>query len=112
VVFIAFAAVQITLVFHNDTLKRSFRDHWRFVRNHTGAFAWFILIASVHFFLLHFANALCTAALGEGSAPWIAWTLLFPWVAGFVTAWFLAGWVSLLRRTASGRLSDKEWVRF
>jgi hypothetical protein len=103
VIFVAFAAVQITLTFRNESLRRSFRDHWRFAGKHFGALLWFIVIAGVHFFGVHYLNALCLAGFGEGTALWVAWGLLFPW---------LAGWVSFYRRAESGRLADKEWVKF
>lgn len=112
VVFIAFATVQITLVFHNESLRRSLRDHWRFVVKFPGALGWFILLAAVHFFGLHFVNALCLTALGEGTAAWIGWTLLFPWLAGFLAACLLAAWVSTFRRADTGKLADKSFARF
>lgn len=112
VIFIAFATVQVTLVFHNESLRRSLRDHWRFVQNHPGALAWFILLAAVHLYGLHFLNALCLSALGEGTAAWVAWTLLFPWLAGFLAACLLAAWVSAFRRADTNKLADKSFVRF
>jgi hypothetical protein len=112
VVFIAFATVQVTLVFHNESLRRSLRDHCRFVLNHPGALGWFILLAAVHLYALHFLNALCLAALGEGTAAWIGWTLLFPWLAGFFAACLLAAWVSAFRRADTGKLADKSFARF
>jgi hypothetical protein len=111
-VFLAFATVQITLTFHSESLRRSVADHGRFVRRHWWPLSWFIVVAGLHLFALHFLNALCLEALGQGTAPWVAWGLLFPWLAGFMGAWLLAAWVSFFRRADSGRLADQAWVRF
>jgi hypothetical protein len=110
--FLAFASVQITLTFHNESVRRSLSEHAQFMLRHWWPLTWFILLAGLHFYALHLLNALCLQALGEGTAPWVAWSLLFPWLAGFIAAWLLAAWVSFFRRADAGRMADKEWVRF
>lgn len=111
-VFLAGATVQITLMLHNESLRRSWREHGRFVRRHWWPLAWFILLAGLHFFALHFLNAVAARALGEGTGPALLWSLFFPWLAGVAGAWLLASWVSMFKRTDLGRLDDPEWVRF
>lgn len=112
VVFLTCASVQITLMLHNESLRKSLRDHLRFAWRNAWPLAWFILIAALHFYGVHFAHLLGQRGFGEGTALWVAWELVFPWLAGAVGAWLLASWVSMFKRTDVGRLGDQEWVRF
>lgn len=111
-VFLSFASVQIILTLHNESLRRSLADHLRFLRRHWWALGWFILLAALHFYALHYAHLLCLQAFGEGTALWLGWELLFPWLAGALGAWLLASWVSMFKRSDADRLGDREWVRF
>jgi lipoprotein-releasing system ATP-binding protein len=36
--------------------------------------------------------------VGEGTALWVAWGLISPWIAGALGAWLLASWVCVYRR--------------
>ena len=95
------ATMQITLVFHSESLSAALRDHRDFLREHWWTFTWFVVVAALHVFALHAIQRTVAAGLGEGTAPWIAWTLLFPWIAGLVVAWMLASWVCVYKRCAT-----------
>jgi hypothetical protein len=111
-VFLAASTVQITLTLHNESLRRSLRDHARFVGRQAWPLGWFILLAALHFYALQLASQLLRRGLGEGTALWIVWDLLFPWINGAMAAWLLAAWVSMFKRADVGRLEDRGWVRF
>jgi hypothetical protein len=90
---VPFAAMQITLTFHSESLGKAFHDHLRFLRGHWWSFGWFLVVAGMHFYLtLVFLN-LVQLGLGDGTSLGVAWSLLTPWVNGFVAAWLLASWV-------------------
>ncbi len=112
VVLLLFAAVQITLTFHSESLRKACVDHFHFVLRHWWPLLWFILLSSVHFFLLHLLNRISVSGWGEGTALWLVWTLLFPWLAGAVSAWLLASWVSFYKRCDAGRLRAENWIQF
>jgi len=112
VCLLSFATLQITLTFHSESLGRALRDHFHFVWRNAWPLAWFIIIAAVHFYALHFFDLMVQGATGDGTALWIAWTLLFPWLAGALGAWFLAAWMSFFKRADTGRLHDEEWIKF
>ena len=95
------ASVQITLVFHSESLGAAFRDHRTFLRDHWRPFAWFVIVAALHCFALHALQRIMAVGLGEGTAPWVLWTLLFPWIAGLVLGWLLASWVCVYKRYAT-----------
>ena len=81
-VFLAWCSVQVILTLHNECLVRSLRDHLSFVRHHGWPVGWLILLALLHFYILHFVHHLCLRGFGEGTALWVAWSLAFPWLAG------------------------------
>ena len=68
--------------------------------------------ALVHFFLLHFVDALVTAGLGEGTGLWVAWRIFFPLLAAFVGAWLLASWVIVYRHAETAQAGRTEWIDF
>ena len=95
------ATMQITLVFHSESLAAALRDHREFLRDHWWPFAWFVIVAALHCFALHALQRIVALGLGEGTAPWVLWTLLFPWIAGGVLGWLLASWVCVYKRCAT-----------
>ena len=95
------ATMQITLIFHSESLAAALCDHRDFLREHWWPFAWFVIVAALHVFALHAIERAVAFGLGEGTAPWIAWSLLFPWIAGLVVAWMLASWVCVYKRCAT-----------
>lgn len=111
-ILIFFATVQITLTFHSESLWHALRDHFRFLARHWWRVGWFLLVAFVHFFFLHFVNALLAAGLGEGTALWVLWKLLFPVLAAFVAAWLLASWVIVYRYAEAAKAGKAEGIEF
>ena len=95
------ATMQITLVFHSESLSAALRDHRAFLAKHWWPFAWFIIVAALHCFAIHAVQRIVASALGEGTVPWVLWTLLFPWIAGIVLGWLLASWVCVYKRCAT-----------
>lgn len=106
-----FPTMQITLTFHNESIVKALRDHARFLRRHWWRFGWFLIMAGLHFYLFLALNLICGRALGEGTAPGIAWSLLAPWLNGIVGAWLLASWVCVFRNCDHDR-SDENWIKF
>ncbi len=95
------ATMQITLIFHSESLSTALRDHRAFLAKHWWPFAWFIVVAALHCFALHAIQRIVASGLGEGAASWVVWTLLFPWIAGIVLGWLLASWVCVYKRCAT-----------
>ncbi len=101
VIALVFATMQITLIFHSESWRAAFRDHWDFVRRHSGSLVWFILIAALHCVALHTLDSAVARGLGEGTTLWVAWTFIFPWLAALVAGWLLASWVCVFKHCAS-----------
>jgi hypothetical protein len=92
------ATMQAWLVLHGETLRRAWRAHWRFLRRHGWEFLWLLVVAGIHLFAVQVLRATVLRGFGENTAPGLAWTLLWPWIAGIVTGWCLASWVCLFKR--------------
>ena len=106
------ATVQITLVFHSETLRKALRDHRRFVERYAWPFAWFLIIAALHFYLLQVALGLVLRGLGEETAAGVVWALIAPWLRALLAAWLLASWVCLFKRCDTGRPDAEDWIQF
>lgn len=106
-----FPTMQITLTFHNESIVKALRDHAQFLRRHWWRFGWFLIMAGVHFYLFVVLNLVLGRALGEGTAPGIAWSLIAPWLNGVVGAWLLASWVCVYRHCDHDR-SRENWIKF
>ncbi len=106
------ATLQITLTFHSESWRKALRDHARFLVGSMGPFVWFLIIAALHLFALHALNLVIAGGVGEGTALWVAWKLVFPWLAGLVTGWLLAGWVCVFHQCETSRLHTHERIRF
>jgi hypothetical protein len=100
-VTLAAATMQITLVFHSETLRAAWRNHRAFLREHWWPLGWFLVVAAVHCFALQAVNHAVGTGVGEGTAPWVAWFLIFPWFAAAVAAWLLASWVCVYKRCST-----------
>ena len=98
---LAAATMQITLVFHSESFAVALRDHRAFLREHWWPFLWFVIVAMLHCFALHALQRIVATGLGEGTAPWVLWALLFPWIAGMMLGWLLASWVCVYKRCAT-----------
>ena len=94
-------SMQTTLVFHSESLAVAFRDHRDFLKNHWWPFTWFLIVAALHCFALHAMQRTVATGLGEGTAPWVLWTLISPWIAGIILGWLLASWVCVYKRCAT-----------
>ncbi len=113
VLLIGFCSMQLTLTFHNESLRRAFADHFRFWRRHAWPVAWLLLIAGVHFFLLNLAGGILKAACGPTTWPSVGWRLLFyPVLWAVLGGWFLASWVCLFRRCETNQADAAETVQF
>lgn len=106
------ATMQITLTFHSESWRRAMRSHLRFLARCGWPFAWFLLVAAFHFFLLHALNFSIASGVGEGTALWVAWQLVFPWIAGVVTAWLLAAWVCVFYQCDTDRTHTGNEIQF
>jgi hypothetical protein len=91
------ASMQAWLTLHGETLGRAWRAHWRFLWLHGWEFLWFLIVAGVHLFAVQALRALVLRGLGDDTVPGLAWTLLWPLIAGPVVGWCLASWVCLFK---------------
>ncbi len=106
-------AVQILLIFHNESLLRALADQWRLWSRHAWHLAWFLVVVALHFFLLESANALLPVALGSWNWPAATWTLvLHPLLWSGLASWFLVSWVCLFQRCERNRPDADELVKF
>ena len=78
-----------------------------FLRRNWWPLVWFFILAGLHFYLLRVAIALVQRGLGEGTALGIVWSLLAPWLNGFVAAWLLASWVCFYRQSTPVRTAPR-----
>jgi hypothetical protein len=112
-ILVGFCSMQLTLIFHNESLRRAFGDHFRFLRRHAGRVAWLVVIAGVHFFLLILADGILGAAWGTSAWPTAGWRLLvYPALWAGLGGWFLASWVCLFRRCETNRPDAEDLVQF
>ena len=108
-----FCAMQILLIFHNESLRRALVDQARLWARHGWHLAWFLVVVALHFFLLEAANALLPVALGPWSWPAAAWNLiLHPLLWSGLASWFLVSWVCLFQRCERNRPDADELVNF
>ena len=113
VILLIFCAMQVLLIFHNETLARALGDHFRLLRRHGGHVFWLVVIAAIHFLALAIADEFLTIALGPWTWPAALWSLFvqpLAWTA--VAGWLLASWVCLFRRCERNRPDVDELVRF
>ncbi len=111
-VALLFATMQITLVFHSESLRAACRDHRDFLVRNWWPLAWFLIVAAVHGFALNAGHRSIVRGVGEGTALWVAWSLLFPWLTALVAGWLLASWVCLYKRCATPAQSARVQTLF
>lgn len=101
-VILAACSVQITLVFHNESLRQAFSAHAWLLRRHGLPLGWFTATALLHWYLLALVNATIEHGFAAGTWPALGWSLLYPigWAA--LAGWLLASWVALFRRCEPG----------
>ena len=109
---ITFASVQVSLALHNESLREAIRAHFAFVRRNLRRFAWFLLIAGIHFFFLMSCDALARAAMADRVAASMIWTILFVCARGFITGWLLASWVCLFRQGETKHVAEQLWIQY
>ena len=109
---IFFATPQITLTFHNESLREAMRHHFGFLRHNGISLAWFLGIALVHFYAFHFLNNALKLGLGEGSAAGLVWQLLAPVPEAFLAGWLLASWVCLFKQSDPAHPHDNPAIIF
>ena len=109
---ICFAAMQISLVLHNESLREAFQAHWQFVRRHAYRFGWFLVICALHYWFLALADTVIRAAATERLLALLFWKLCYVLTRAFVTGWLLASWVSLFRQCEIGRANRETWIRY
>ena len=108
-----FCAMQILLIFHNETLLRALAGQWRLWRCHAWHLGWLVLVVALHFFLLEVSNALLPVALGSWTWPAVTWNLvLHPLLWSGLASWFLVSWVCLFQRCEHHRPDAEDLVRF
>lgn len=109
---VLFASVQITLTFHSERLREALRDHVRFVLRWAWQLAWFLVVAFVHFYLLHVFDTAFRKGFGEGTAVVIGWAFLYPLLAALLGGWLLASWVCLFKSCETGKSQMDDLVEF
>jgi hypothetical protein len=112
ILLLLWATVQITLVFHSESLFKALRDHLRFLARFWWPVAWFIIVAAMHFYLFQVASSLVLRGLGEETAVGIAWGLIAPWLKAVLAAWLLASWVCLFKRCDTGRSEAEHLIQY
>lgn len=112
VFLIFFSTVQITLTFHSESLQKALRDHFQFARQHWWPLGWYLVIAAIHFLLLHLLNFSLVRGLGEDTVFALVWQLFHPLLAALVAAWMLATWVCVFKRTETKRVRTQDWIKF
>jgi hypothetical protein len=91
-------SMQAWLILHGESLRRALRGHFRLLRTHLWEIAWFIIVAAVHCWAVHFLRLAVLKGLGEDTAFGLGWSLCWPIVGGLVGGWLLASWVCLFKR--------------
>lgn len=92
------AGVQVRLALHSSSWRQALGEHCRMMTRAWWPFGWFLVIALLHFFFWAALRESILRGVGEGTALWVAWRLISPWIAGIVGAWLLASWVCVYKR--------------
>lgn len=104
---LAACAVQITLIFHNESLRQALADHARLLRRHGLQVGWFAVTGLLHLFLLALLNATLIHGFAAGSWPALGWSLVYPIIWAAIAGWLLASWVALFRRCEPGHAESE-----
>jgi hypothetical protein len=92
------AGVQVRLALHSSSWRQALGEHFRMVVRAWWPFGWYLIIALLHFFLWTALRENVSHGVGEGTALWVAWRLISPWIAGAIGAWLLTSWVCVYKR--------------
>lgn len=109
---ILFCSVQISLVLHNESLRKAIQAHRLFIQRNAARFGWFVLICALHFFFLTASDAIARSAIADRPAGVIIWKTIYVVARGLVTGWLLASWVCLFRQCETGRVSQETWIKY
>ncbi len=90
-----FFAVEITLVFHSESLRAALRDNFRFLRRHWFAMMFFMSIAFLHFYAVLVLSGVALAICGSNSLAGIGFRYLQAILLGGLGGWLVASWSSL-----------------
>ena len=101
-VIVAGASLQVSLALHASTLRRAWTQHLDLVRRAWWPLSWFVIIAGFHFLAVHAVGENVARGFGEGTALWVAWRLITPWIFAAVGAWLLASWVCVYQYIGRG----------
>jgi hypothetical protein len=93
-----FAGVQIRLALHTTGWRQALREHFYMLSHAWWPFGWFLVISGIHFFVWHAFRESVARGVGEGTALWIGWILISPWITGVIGGWLLASWVCVYKR--------------
>ncbi len=102
VVVLIGAGAQVALALHAKSWCRAWAEHFDMAARAWWPLSWFLIIALVHFFAVRAVQANVSRGVGEGTALWIAWQILSPWLLAVVGGWLLASWVCVIRRYGRG----------
>jgi len=94
------AGMQLGLTLHAGTLRKAVVGWLRAAGRAWWPIGWFFLTAAFHFLVLHVCLENVARGVGEGTALWVAWRIVSPWLAAVVGAWLLASWVCVYKRHA------------
>jgi hypothetical protein len=92
------AGVQVRLALHSSSWRQALREHIHMLTRAWWPFGWFLVIALLHFFFWTALRESVSRGVGEGTALWVAWRLVSPWIAGVIGAWLLASWVCVYKQ--------------
>jgi hypothetical protein len=92
------ASVQVAMTLHATSLRQAIRDHIQFITRAWWPVGWFMVTALFHFVLVQAVQENIERGVGEGTALWVVWRVLSPWLVAAVGAWLLASWVCIYKR--------------
>lgn len=98
IVILVGAGVQIGLALHGSSWRHTWREHLDFAARAWWPLSWFLVIALFHCFAVRAVQANVARGVGEGTALWVAWQLVSPWLLAIVGGWLIASWVCVYRR--------------
>lgn len=100
------AGVQVALALHAGSWRKAWREHLDMIARAWWPLGWFLIIALFHFFAVRAVQENVSRGVGEGTALWVTWQLVSPWLLALVGGWLLASWVCVVRRFGRGGNSE------
>lgn len=109
-IVIAACGMQVSLALHSSSWRRAWSEHRKMLARAWWPLTWFFIIAFLHFFLVRALQENVSRGVGEGTALWVTWRLLSPWLYALVAAWLLASWTCFYQRFGRGEGLPLEYV--